>query len=138
MNLERIEAENITGSDQLDALMYLAEYAKVSVLHLQALQGASAGLLFQEEPCTSCSDCLCFTGHCPGHKVCQTMCTRQSLYVCPSMTVKLCLAANWHAFLQRKGRRSEICMLHYRTCNGNAAVWPYICWLYVSMAPQDF
>ena len=29
MNLERIEAENITGSDQLDALVYLAEYAKV-------------------------------------------------------------------------------------------------------------
>lgn len=29
MNLERIEAENITGSDQLDALIYLAEYAKV-------------------------------------------------------------------------------------------------------------
>lgn len=30
MNLERIEAENITGSDQLDALIYLAEYAKVT------------------------------------------------------------------------------------------------------------
>lgn len=30
MNLERIEAENITGTDQLDALIYLAEYAKVS------------------------------------------------------------------------------------------------------------
>ncbi len=30
MNLERIEAENITGSDQLDALIYLAEYAKVN------------------------------------------------------------------------------------------------------------
>lgn len=29
MNLERIEAENITGTDQLDALIYLAEYAKV-------------------------------------------------------------------------------------------------------------
>ena len=28
-NLERIEAENISGSDQLDALLYLAEYAKV-------------------------------------------------------------------------------------------------------------
>jgi len=32
MNLERIEAENITGSDQLDALIYLAEYAKVTAL----------------------------------------------------------------------------------------------------------
>ncbi len=31
MNLERIEAENISGSDQLDALIYLAEYAKVTV-----------------------------------------------------------------------------------------------------------
>lgn len=30
MNLERIEAENITGSDQLDALIYLAEYAKAT------------------------------------------------------------------------------------------------------------
>lgn len=30
MNLERIEAENISGSDQLDALIYLAEYAKVA------------------------------------------------------------------------------------------------------------
>lgn len=30
MNLERIEAENISGSDQLDALIYLAEYAKAT------------------------------------------------------------------------------------------------------------
>ena len=34
MNLERIEAENISGADQLDALMYLAEYAKVSEIQL--------------------------------------------------------------------------------------------------------
>ena len=31
MNLERIEAENIAGTDQLDALIYLAEYAKVCI-----------------------------------------------------------------------------------------------------------
>ena len=36
MNLERIEAENITGSDQLDALVYLAEYAKVSCCIIQS------------------------------------------------------------------------------------------------------
>lgn len=29
-NLDRIEAENISGSDKLDALLYLAEYSKVS------------------------------------------------------------------------------------------------------------
>lgn len=34
MNLERIEAENISGADQLDALMYLAEYAKVCTVQL--------------------------------------------------------------------------------------------------------
>lgn len=37
MNLERIEAENITGSDQLDALIYLAEYAKVTADMLSVL-----------------------------------------------------------------------------------------------------
>lgn len=37
MNLERIEAENITGSDQLDALIYLAEYAKVNANMLSVL-----------------------------------------------------------------------------------------------------
>lgn len=53
MNLERIEAENITGSDQLDALIYLAEYAKVHYLPALGTSSLSPWLGSKAALCTS-------------------------------------------------------------------------------------